>query len=211
MNITSALMNPDKTPLSSVEFKVVALYPGKTTAKGDIMTKVMVDTPQGADNCYVTFFTPVAPNFVKGDEVLVSAQITGQGAKGISVSDFNGKKGINVNKEATWGPVGGAAVAQPAQPVAQPVAAQPTHEAPTQAVATAKEVVTKTGGVNECSMNRSELIKEFAKIYSESRTFIDPVMNQLGSTNKETQAHEFALMTVKATPLFWFGNKTINV
>lgn len=206
-------MSPDKTQLSSVEFQVVALYPGKTLASGDVMTKVMVDTPQGQPNVYVTFFTPVAPTFQKGDNVLVSAQITGQGAKGISVSEFplgSGKKSINVNKEATWGPVGAAAVAQPAQPVAQPVAAQPAYEAPAQAVAVATEVVENGGGMQATNFNRDELIREFAKIYSQARTFIAPVMTQLASQDVEAQSHQFGLMAVQAVPTYWFGAKTVS-
>ena len=166
MNIQPALVNPDKTPLTELEFTVVALYPGKTIASGDVMTKVMVDTPQGTPNCYVTFFTPQAPAFVKGDVGAIKADITPQGAKGVTVSEFpvgSGKKGINVNKEATWTVGGVAAVAEtPQQPAAQQVATTPVVAQPV--VAQPLAVVGGSGGSIPTKLTREELLRELSKL-----------------------------------------------
>lgn len=197
MNIQQAIIQADKTPLTALSFQAVAVYPGKSTAKGDVMTKVMVDTPQGTPNCYVTFFTPIAPAFTKGDEVVVTAQITGQGAKGITVSEFNGNKGINVNKEASW-TVGG--VAAPATPEAQPQAAAPV---------VVQQAVAATPAAGTVKLTRDELLRELCKMYTEARAIAEPTLTFMDEAKGPEYAHQFALQAMSAVPQHWFGEKVL--
>tara|TARA_R110002153_G_scaffold7380_8_gene33162 strand:- start:7468 stop:7986 length:519 start_codon:yes stop_codon:yes gene_type:complete len=171
------------------------------------MTKVMVDTPQGTPNCYVTFFTPTAPAFNKGDEVAVAAQITGQGAKGITVSEFNGNKGVNVNKEASW-TVGG--VAAPATPEAQPQAAAPAvvqQAATTPNYAAAAVVATPAAGT--VKLTRDELLRELCKMYTEARAIAEPTLTFMDEAKGPEYAHQFALQAMSAVPQHWFGEKVL--
>ena len=201
INIQQAIIQADKTPLTALNFQVVAVYPGKSTAKGDVMTKVMVDTPQGSPNCYVTFFTPTAPAFNKGDEVAVAAQITGQGAKGITVSEFNGNKGVNVNKEASW-TVGG--VAAPAAQEAQPQAV-----APVVVQQAAAAVVATPAAAGTVKLTRDELLRELCKMYTEARAIAEPTLTFMDEVKGPEYAHQFALQAMSAVPQHWFGEKVL--
>jgi len=203
MNITQAIINPDKTPLSALSFTAVAVYPGKTTAKGDVITKVMVDTPQGTPNCYVTFFTPSAPAFNKGDEVNVTAQITGQGAKGITVSEFNGNKGVNINKEASW-TVGGVAAPAQAAPVQQAVVPVTVETA-----ATVFTPAAQTAGTTVTKLTRDELLRELCKMYTEARAIAEPTLTFMDEEKGKEYAHQFALQAMSAVPQHWFGEKVL--
>lgn len=209
MNLQEALTKPDKTKLTSVTLKTFKNYGAKQVgSNGSYLSSVMLDTPQGSPKTYLKVWSKTAQIPVQDStEYTIQAKITPQGAQGITINEYNGKKSIDIDIDTVnLLPAGASPAAevmahaqQPVQEVAQPaVVSQP-----------AAQPVATQGGKADVNLTRAELLKEFASVYAEAAQLVSPTMEATfpGGQGAE-KAHEFALQAVASLPTYWFGEKT---
>lgn len=215
MNLQEALTKPDKTKLPSITLKTFKNYGAKQVgSNGSYLSSVMLDTPQGSPKTYLKVWSKTAQIPVQDStEYTIQAKITPQGAQGITINEYNGKKSIDIDIDTVnLLPAGASPAAEVMAHAQEPVKdAEQVGEMMrlTSAVTTLKNTEHMTKESVEVNLSRDELITEFAKIYSESMQKIHPAMSALPLSDEEAskRTHEFAMESIKNVALFWFGKK----